>query len=379
MKTLNLTVNGSATTAVVEPRQHLADFLREDCLLTGTHLGCEHGVCGACTVLKDGRPVRSCLTYAVSCEGARIESVEGLDQDPVMVSLRHAFSAEHALQCGYCTPGMLVTARDIVLRFAGQPLSDQRLRQELSGNLCRCTGYSGIVRAIQRVLRQPPELSELQPAPATLPVLSMDRFADLPLDEAEVPAAAASSRADDAGRRIETAFDLEHPLETVWTALREDIRGTVACMPGMELQHLADDGAVEGVFHVRMGPISARIAGDGHVSFDDRTHSGHVEGAGRDSGSGSRARGSVTFAVQASGEGRSHMTVTMAFELTGSLAQFSRGGLVQDVVRVMVEQFRHNFDARLSGAETPAAGSVNPFMLIVLTLRQRLKRWLGAG
>ena len=151
LKPIHLTLNGEAVQAEVEPRTHLADFLRESRGLTGTNLGCEHGVCGACTLEIDGAPARSCITFAVACEGASVRTIEGFDDDLVMAKLREAFTAEHALQCGYCTPGMLITARDIVLRL---PDADEaRIRKELSGNLCRCTGYVGIVRAIQRVLK----------------------------------------------------------------------------------------------------------------------------------------------------------------------------------------------------------------------------------
>ena len=145
-----ISVNGRRVEADVEPRTHLADFLRESQGLTGTNLGCEHGVCGACTIEIDGAPSRSCITFAAACDGANVRTIEGFDDDPVMAELRDAFTAEHALQCGYCTPGMLVTARDIVTRL---PQADEaRIRKELAGNLCRCTGYVGIVRAIQRVL-----------------------------------------------------------------------------------------------------------------------------------------------------------------------------------------------------------------------------------
>jgi aerobic carbon-monoxide dehydrogenase small subunit len=112
-----LTVNGRKIEALVEPRTHLGDFLREHCRLTGTHLGCEHGVCGACTVLIDGEPMRSCITYAVQCDGVAVQTIEGFDGDPTMQELRAAFSAEHGLQCGFCTPGMLIAARDIVRRL----------------------------------------------------------------------------------------------------------------------------------------------------------------------------------------------------------------------------------------------------------------------
>ena len=156
MKNLKLNINGHSVSAAVEPRTHLADFLREHEGLTGTHLGCEHGVCGACTVELDGVPARSCIQFAVRCEGAQVRTIEGFDDDAVMQQLRCAFSAEHALQCGFCTPGMLITARDIVIRLPHlvNASDEARIRRELAGNLCRCTGYQGIVRAIQRVLRE---------------------------------------------------------------------------------------------------------------------------------------------------------------------------------------------------------------------------------
>lgn len=148
--TIQLHINGCDVASEVQGRTHLADYLREDQLLTGTNLGCEHGVCGACTIEIDGAPARSCITFAVACDGMKVRTIEGFAQDEVMRALREAFSAEHALQCGYCTPGMLITARDIVLRL---PEADEALiRKELSGNLCRCTGYSGIVQAITSVL-----------------------------------------------------------------------------------------------------------------------------------------------------------------------------------------------------------------------------------
>ena len=152
MSQINVTVNGAPVTADVEPRLSLADFLRDHQRLTGTHLGCEHGVCGACTVLMNGVPVRSCITLAVVADGAEITSIEGFDEDEPMTQLRKAFHENHALQCGYCTPGMLVAARDIVTRL---PDADEaRVRLELAGNLCRCTGYVGIVNAILQVLRE---------------------------------------------------------------------------------------------------------------------------------------------------------------------------------------------------------------------------------
>ena len=150
MKTITLTLNGESVVSSVDPRTHLADFLRETQGLTGTHLGCEHGICGACTLLLDGVPVRSCITYAVACDGATVTTIEGLDDDELTKELRQAFSREHALQCGYCTPGMLISARDLALR--AESAQEREIRIAMSGNLCRCTGYVGIVRAIFSVI-----------------------------------------------------------------------------------------------------------------------------------------------------------------------------------------------------------------------------------
>ena len=152
MTAITLTVNGQSVSAEVTPRTHLADFLREHLLLTGTHIGCEHGICGACTVEIDGEIARSCITYAVACDGAEVRTIEGFDDDKLMARLRQAFSEAHALQCGYCTPGMLIAARDLIRRKGG--LSGAQIRTEMSGNLCRCTGYVGIVRAIERIMAE---------------------------------------------------------------------------------------------------------------------------------------------------------------------------------------------------------------------------------
>lgn len=149
---LTLQVNGEPVAASVAPRTHLADLLREHLGLTGTHLGCEHGVCGACTVEIGGEIARSCITFAAACDGLSVRTIEGFDDDALMVRLRAAFSAEHALQCGYCTPGMLIAARDLIRRKGR--LDAAAIREAMSGNLCRCTGYVGIVRAIARVMAE---------------------------------------------------------------------------------------------------------------------------------------------------------------------------------------------------------------------------------
>ncbi len=146
---VTLNINGCDHAVDVEPRRTLADIIREDCRLTGTHTGCEHGVCGACTVIVDGEPVRSCLMFAVQAAGKSIRTVEGLAAGDDLHPLQKAFKEDHALQCGFCTPGFLMLA--IAALERDPKISDEALREVLSSNLCRCTGYANIVHAVRRV------------------------------------------------------------------------------------------------------------------------------------------------------------------------------------------------------------------------------------
>lgn len=148
MRVINVIVNGEARSAIAESRTLLSDFLRQGLGLTGTHVGCEQGVCGSCTVLVDGELCRSCLTFAAQVEGAQIETVEGLADGEELHPLQRAFREHHGLQCGFCTPGMLMTTRQLI---ASNPdPSEQEIREYLSGNVCRCTGYVGIVGAVKQ-------------------------------------------------------------------------------------------------------------------------------------------------------------------------------------------------------------------------------------
>jgi carbon-monoxide dehydrogenase small subunit len=149
---IRLRVNGAAVAEDVPPRLSLADFLRERRNLTGTHLGCEHGVCGACTVLVDDEPARSCLMLAVACDDRAVETIEGFADDPIIAALRRNFHQHHALQCGFCTPAMLITARDLIRRE--RVGSDREIRDGLAGNICRCTGYTNIVTAIAEAAKE---------------------------------------------------------------------------------------------------------------------------------------------------------------------------------------------------------------------------------
>ena len=146
-------INGRVHEGEVEPRTLLSDFIRHQAGLTGTHVGCEHGVCGACTVQLDGEPIRSCLMLAVQANGRTLRTVEGLAQpDGSLTALQRAFTEHHALQCGFCTSGFLMTADALVRRLGAAALTEAEIRQELAGNLCRCTGYEGIVASVLAVL-----------------------------------------------------------------------------------------------------------------------------------------------------------------------------------------------------------------------------------
>jgi aerobic carbon-monoxide dehydrogenase small subunit len=148
---ITMTVNGEEIRATVDARKTLVDFLREDAALTGSHVGCEHGVCGACSVRVAGAVVRGCLMLAVQCDGVRVETIEGVAETDEITDLQEAFIARNALQCGYCTPGMLLTAQELLA--AGGVPSREQIRVHLSGNYCRCTGYQAIVDAVEAVAR----------------------------------------------------------------------------------------------------------------------------------------------------------------------------------------------------------------------------------
>ena len=147
---VSLTVNGERIQKRVDARKTLVDFLRDDLFLTGSHVGCEHGVCGACTVRVDGEIVRGCLMLAAQCDGAKVETIEGLSDSGEIADLQAAFEQRNALQCGFCTPGMLAAAQDLLKRAKKEPSRDE-IREHLSGNYCRCTGYHAIVDAVEAV------------------------------------------------------------------------------------------------------------------------------------------------------------------------------------------------------------------------------------
>jgi aerobic carbon-monoxide dehydrogenase small subunit len=371
MTKVNLTVNGQALSAEIEPRTHLADLLRETHTLTGTHIGCEHGVCGACTLLVDGVPIRSCITFAVACENAKVTTIEGLDEDEIARELRAAFTTHHALQCGYCTPGMIVSARDIVLRMEAPTEHD--IRVAMSGNLCRCTGYVGIVRAVQSVI-----CDRRARGVAAVPGGGRERLGPAGSGSAgEMRAATAAAGASasvraspraiaaDAGARIGSdwkpqvefrqSFAIAHPVDEVW-AFFGRLEDVAACLPGASLDGGEEEGVVNGKMKVKVGPISAEFSGVAQITRDETAHRGAIVGSGRDTRSNSATRGIVAYSVKPDeGGAGSRVDVDVGYTLTGMLAQFGRSGLVQDIAGRLTAAFAQNLEARLSAGSDDAA------------------------
>ena len=350
--TTTLSVNGQSVSASVEPRTHLADFLREGLNLTATHIGCEHGVCGACTLFVDGRPVRSCLTFAVSCGGADVRTIEGLQDDPVMASLRQAFTANHALQCGYCTPGMLATAYDIVTRL---PDADEaRIREELAGNLCRCTGYAGIVEAIRDVLTQGPHLRGFaEVARAATPGAFAQAPALATLAAPEVSAAPQVSDADEeivGGVTLSRSVTVQASQARLWSVISDPFK-VATCFPGAQIDSVSPEGLVAGSFTVSIGAVSAKFAGRGKVAFDAVAKSGMLSGVGDDGASRSRAQGRVAFSTVAEGEDASLLVVDITYKIIGPLAQFARAGLIAEIVDRLLKLFAANVQLLAEGKE----------------------------
>jgi len=372
---LSLKINERNVVHEVSPRMHLGDFIREQEKLTGTHLGCEHGVCGACVVLLDGQPVRSCITYAVACEGRSVTTIEGYDHDPLMARLRQAFSSHHALQCGYCTPGMLATARDIILRL---PDATERIvRAELSGNLCRCTGYVGIVEAILSVLhdlkqKPDPDIEALrsdcaagyQHAVNTAvqePSLPFQTFKAEGTQTANsrppAPRISTANNQQDSsllsgnGTAITETFDLPFSASRVWT-LMVDLPTVAQCLPGAYISSIEAD-RVQGGVSLKFGPMQAAFEGSATISIDQVAQSATLNGVGQDRLSHSRATGKINYRIESLGENRARVHVSMLYGLQGPLAQFSRSGMVQDFVRRMIKIFAENIEHTL---EHPAGG-----------------------
>ncbi|WP_398473466.1 2Fe-2S iron-sulfur cluster-binding protein [Tardiphaga sp.] len=390
MNTVELIVNKRNVQRAIEPRTSLADMMRDTLDLTGTHLGCEHGVCGACTILVDGVPTRSCITFATACDGADITTIEGLDNDEIATELRAAFTREHALQCGYCTPGMLVSARDLVLRL---PEADENaIRIGMSGNLCRCTGYVGIVRAVKSVIeaRRARDIAFEPHAGRTLrgPAGSGHNACTVSQKLAPTTPIATEAAATIAPLTIpdftpstvmEQSFTVAHPPAKVF-ALFDDIAAVASCLPGAMLSGTPRPERVEGAIKVKIGPISANFNGAARVARDEANLAGRIVGIGNDQRSRSTTQGEIRYRLLPENDGSAtRVELAIGYSLTGMLAQVGRSGLVRDLATRLVGEFAANLDRRLSGdmtAAPAAAADLNGISLVFGLLRDRAARLL---
>jgi carbon-monoxide dehydrogenase small subunit len=388
MTRIGLTVNARPVETSVEPRTHLADFLRDNLDLTGTHLGCEHGVCGACTLLIDGMPARSCITYAVACDGAKVTTIEGLDDDEITAELRAAFTREHALQCGYCTPGMLISARDLVLRLA-EP-DERSVRAGLSGNLCRCTGYVGIVRAVRAVIGQRRQRG-------IAPVAGGGRQTLGPVGSGNAVNTARADFADGRAKKPEARdevssanaipdftpaktfgenFTVRYPPDKVFDMLG-DVRQVAACLPGASLTSMPTPERAEGAIRVKLGPISADFRGAARIERDVGTLSGRIVGMGSDQRSRSSTQGEIRYRLVPSEQGAAtRVELSIGYSLKGMLAQIARDGLVRDLAARLTADFARNLDRHLSGDQTAAMAEgrqeLNGMTMLIDILRKRV-------
>lgn len=385
---ISFTLNGQAVSAAAEPRAHLADFIREELLLTGTHIGCEQGVCGACTVFVDGRPTRSCITLAASCEGADVRTVEGFDDDPLMKRIREAFSTHHGLQCGYCTPGMLTTAYDIARRLPDADAT--RIRRELSGNLCRCTGYAGIVAAIEDVLSKGAPAAELLPMSRSTPAGSVLKTRHDKEPSAPAPDNGRTTGAEegleaislDDATKLTRSLSLAVSGQEAWAVLSDPER-LITCVPGASLTSAAEAGALVGQILVAVGPIKATFQGRGSVTFDVENKSGRLVGRGRDTVSRTGLEGSLAFTLHEDGSGECRLDLDMRYRLAGPLSQFGRPELVAEIADRLLQQVGAAIEREARGEPAPsgdgAPTSLNGLALLGHVIKAMVRRMFGGS
>jgi carbon-monoxide dehydrogenase small subunit len=386
---VSLTVNGTDVTLDVEPRLTLVDALRHRLGLTGTHVGCEHGVCGACTVLVDGAAVRSCLMFCVQASGSEVTTVEALGEIDDLHPLQEAFRRHHGLQCGFCTPGFLMSSYELLCDGANGALDETRLREELSGVLCRCTGYSGIVAAVQEVAAAHPDGL---PAPRALgrPITVLQATPPVGEREALSAAALAPSAPADAGAPVNVPVPEGEPNETVevtteispspeetWELLSDFMRMT-RCMPGVELDTERGDDTYSGNVSVHLGPMRLSFAGAARViEREPDRHRLRAVAAGRDvSGSGVQADVTVT-ADPAGSQNGTALHAEAKLYLSGRAAQFGRS-LAGDVSRGLFAEFGACVERTLTTGEEAQprqlSGLAVAWRLIVARVRALLKR-----
>jgi len=344
-------------------------------------------------LLLDDMPARSCITYAVACDGARITTIEGLDDDEIAGELRAAFAREHALQCGYCTPGMLISARDLVLRLA-EP-DERSIRVGLSGNLCRCTGYVGIVRAVRSVIEQRRKRG-VPPLPggnrSALGPVGSGNGTNASTNTAIVPAARAETRHEDDTRREDTTaipdftpakifeehFTVPYPPDKVFEMFG-DVARIAGCLPGVALTGVPTPQRLEGLIRVKLGPISANFHGAARIERVPENLSGRIVGMGSDQRSRSSTQGEIRYRLVPSEQGAAtRVELSIGYSLRGMLAQIAREGLVRDLAARLTADFARNLDRHLSGVRRDGsaaeAQNLNAVSLLIDLVRTRARK-----
>ncbi|WP_406690263.1 2Fe-2S iron-sulfur cluster-binding protein [Saccharopolyspora sp. ID03-671] len=375
---VRFTVNGTPAVLNLPARVTLADALRDHLGLTGTHVGCEHGVCGMCTVLVDGEAARACLLFACQLDGAEVVTVEGLGRPDDLHPLQESFGRNHALQCGFCTPGFLLSSYDLL---SNKPeVTDEELPAELSGVICRCTGYRNIMTAVSQTRAAHPE-GIPEPGNCARRALvgrSGGRSATVVEERAEP--------SGEPGRNVEivlpegdptiavqvdTALDV--PFDEVWRVL-DDVRVLAGCLPGAELTEELGEQLYAGRARIAVGPIKLSFHGIARVLEQDReTGTIRVLAQGQDTG-GAQTQADITLRAQATAAG-TELRADAAVYLTGRIAQFGRA-LAGDISRRMFEQFADSVRQAATTGEAPQQSHAAPsaFRMMFGTLLDRIKR-----
>ncbi|MGC5615391.1 xanthine dehydrogenase family Fe-S subunit [Georgenia sp. Z1491] len=371
---VSFTVNGRPATVDVAPRVTLSDALRDHLGLTGTHIGCEHGVCGMCTVIVDGDAARACLLLACQLEGAEIMTVEGLGRPDDLHPLQESFGRHHGLQCGFCTPGQLMSAYDLLDHEPG--VSREELPEKMSGVLCRCTGYRNIMDAVAEVSEDHPDGV---PAPhncATAALLPRDsvggRASAAGQDEAEVDQGVAEIRmpATEPTVAIEVDDEVAATPEQIW-AVMADTERLARCLPGAELVSDFGDDRYKGRIRVALGPVKLAFVGDIHVVERDGTDRRIVALAQAEDAGGGSVQARVLLTVAPHGDG-AVIHAEADLHMTGRIAQFGRS-LAGDVSREMFGQFTRAMDATARGEEPVTTAPPSAIAMVTQLTAARLR------
>lgn len=356
--TVNFTVNGRSATVQVAPRVTLSDALRDHLGLTGTHIGCEHGVCGMCTVIVDGDAARACLLLACQLEGSEILTVEGLGKPDDLHPLQASFSDHHALQCGFCTPGMLMSSYDLLKHQPGTSAED--LPDQMSGVLCRCTGYRHIMDAVADVSESYPGgipeprncgHTALLPRTSTGGGSTYDGGHDMAAAEGPKEIHVPQSEPT---VTIDVANEVAASVEELWVVV-DDTERMARCLPGAELVDDFGDDKYLGRIQVALGPVKLSFVGD--IQVVERTPESHSLRALAEANdpSGGTVQGVVHLQIDPSGEG-SIIYAHAEMHMTGRIAQFGRS-LADDVSKDMFNQFAAALAATARGEEPVADGA----------------------